>query len=525
MIPSSSRFSFLRFSWPLTDASVPSTFSGLIANQDTDRVYLLHATPYDPVGAAEVDVRFSVGLKNTILGGYAWPARLDNALNAEVSLFGKSDILTGQGTSAFGIIRILIGDGLNDDMLAYEWDGRSITLLMGAQGFDLSEFQPVFIGTAQDIEFDDSYMSIVLRDKAELLRKPAQQAVYAGTGGLEGGSNLAGVRKPLAFGKVRNIEPVLVDRANLVYQWHHESVEAVAAVYDGALALTFAGDVADITATTVSAGSYKTQLSGGYIKLGAEPSKRCTLDGSGDNSGGSYVSTAADIIEHLIADHSVLSAAELNLASFAACNVANSSELGWYGADINVSDLISQLMFSIGGSWVFDRIGQLTLDIFDITTAVGHIDETDIVSIKRKRAQLPTWKRQLAYQRAWTVQQQDEVLAGATDAMKDFVSHQYRYATDEDATILDRRKLAGEIVLDTLLESATAAATEAARQQAIFGADTDPYDVIAKRQQFKYRAGQTITVNYGRFGFPKDMVILGVVENTRDRLTTLRLFG
>lgn len=525
MIFSSTPFSSVPFSSVVDDYSVLSLFSGLISNQDADRAYLFDCQPYDPTGASTVDVGFSDGLKRPILNGRAWPARVGTVLNMEVNLFSDSWAgSSGRGSNAFGVMTVKIGDGDHDAILDYLWDGRQVRVLMGADGFDYSEFEPVFVGTAADIEFDERELRIIMRDKAELLNLPIQETVYSGSGGLEGGDDIKGQGKPLCYGVRKNITPILVDRANLIYQWHDGSSEACDGAFDGALALTPAAtpDVADITVPSVAAGEYVTQLSGGYIKLGAEPAKALTLDVRGDNTGG-YVDTAADIGKRVVINHTMYTASDIDLQSISDTNTANSAAVGWYGNSGTPADVLSQLMDSIGGSWVFNRSGELVFGVFQFSTSVGTISRNDIKSIQRVRSPIPTWRRQLGYAESCTVQSQQDLVSAATDARKDFVSRQFRLAVSESAAIKTRRALSESVEINTLLDDATEAATEAARQQGIFGADRHRYNITAKRQQFKYRAGQTITIDHPRFGFPADAVILGIVENTGSRNTEFRV--
>lgn len=503
-------------------AAVEPLFSALINDQDADRAYLLDCQPYDPDAAAEVDVGFSVGLTRPILNGRAWPARLGTVINTEVRLF--ADEIGRGGSASFGVLKVLIGDRDHDEILDYVWDGRSVRVLMGAEGFDYADFQPVFVGTAQDIEFDERYLTIILRDKSELLSVPIQETLYAGTGGLEGGSDLENQPKPLCYGRVQNIQPVLVDRANLIYQIHDGAIQSVDGVFDGANALTFAADVADITATSVTAGQYKTQLSGGYIKLGAEPAKALTVDAHGDNAR-SYVETAADVAQRIVTNHTTLTTADINLQSVSDTNTANSAPVGWYGNSGTVAEVIGQVLESIGGSYTFNRAGELVLGVFAFASPVGTVNAADIISLQRVRTPIPTWRRQIGYGKSWLVQGQTDVVAAATDARKDFVSQEYRYAIDEDSAIKTRRALARVAVVDTLLETGAAAATEATRQQGLFGVDRNVYRVVAKRQQFKYRVGQTLTIDYGRFGFPKNAIVLSIVENTDRRYTEFSVFA
>lgn len=507
------------------DYSVASLFSGLLNDQDLKRSYLLDMTPYDTTLASEVSVGFSDGITWPVLNNRMFPARLKTILNSEVNLF--SDDIGRGGSSSLGVIKILIGDRENDTLLDYAWDGRLVRVLMGLDGFAFEEFEEVFVGTAVDIEHDYTTLSISIRDKSELLQVNIQSNTYAGTGGVEGGTDLVGVPKPLGYGYIRNAKPVLVDRTNLIYQFHDGSVDSVIGAFDGGAPYTFSADVADITATTVSPGYYKTQLSGGYIKLGSEPALALTVDFTGDNSDTGYIDTAPYLVRRIVTSKSSLTDSDIDLESVSTTGVANNSPVGIYitGQGTLISTVISQLMESIGGSWVFDRVGNLQLGIFAFSTPVETVYEKDVLTLRRVKTPIPTWSRKLGYAKCWHVQPQGEVAGAATTAKKDFVAQEFRYVTSKNTSISDVHKLSPEIEIQTLLKEETDAATEVARQQAIFGANRVKYEVVTKRQQFKYRPGQTITIDIPRFGFPKDCLILGIIEDTDKRLTTMRLLA
>lgn len=507
--------------------SVGSLFSALLANQDALRTYLLDATPYDPALSSEVAVGYSHGLRHPVLAGRMFKIGLRTILNSEVNLFAD-DIGRG-GSSSFGVIKILIGGEDADELTAYNWDGRLLRVLMGTQTFQFEQYEPVFVGTALDTEYDLLSLSLVIRDKSELLQVPIQTNTYTGAGGINGGSDLVGVPKPLGYGFIYNAKPILVDRVNLIYQVNDGSINSVQGVFDGASSYTFEANVADITATTVTPGYYKTQISGGYVRLGAEPAKTLTIDFEGDNSGSGYVSTAADIARRIVTGKTTLTDFDVNLQSIADTNTANSAVVGIYISNqgATVANSISELLESIGGSWVFDRVGVLQTGVFGFGSSVGDIYDKDIEagSLRKVRTPIPTWRRKLGYAKCWTVQGQNDVVSGAPSSRKDFVGYEFRYSVEEDTAILTRHPLSPIKEIPTLLKTEAAAAAEATRQQAIFGADRNKYEVTVKRQQFKYTPGQTITVHYSRFGFPKSCLILGIIEDTEKRLTTLRLLA
>jgi len=518
-------FASVPFAASLTDVSTVPAVQDLIADQDSVRAYLFHATPYDPVGAAETDVYASIGLKYPIVDSIAWPAILKTACDSNVDLF--SDDEDAQGRTSFGNLELMIGDGEHDDLPDLFWDGRTVEVLLGAEGFTIDEYQRVLYGTAEDITYSQRRLGIVFRGKEQFLDNSVQENEYGGTGGLDGGEELEGNLKPLAFGFLINITPVLVDEDNLIYQFHDGQVKSVLNAFDGGLALSSQGDVADIEATTVSPGFYKTQLSGGYIKLGSVPEKLLTLDIEGDATGG-YQKNASPIIKRILLNYTDLTGDDLDLPSFFAAGLDSSrSSCGIYIRGETVKEAITSLMYSIGGAWTFNRLGKLHLSVFRKRRSAGTITENDIVkgTFERTRTPAPSWRRRLGYRRAWTVMSEDQYLGATPAGRRNLTSEEYRSVYSTTSAVKTSRAGARVAEKDTLLSAAADSGIEVVRQQVLFSGNNDRVNMTTVRQQFKYTVGQTITVEYPRYDFPKEMIILGIRENTSTRQTTFRLWG
>jgi hypothetical protein len=139
-------------------------------------------------------------------------------------------------------------------------------------------------------------LRISIRDNAFKLDVPASLNVYGGTGSADGTADMAGKRKPLAFGVVNNITPAQVNPANLTYQVHDGAVNAIPAVYDSGYALS--GPDADyasyaaLAAATITNGHYATAKAVGLFRLGSAPNGLITCDVQGDSGGsGGYITT------------------------------------------------------------------------------------------------------------------------------------------------------------------------------------------------------------------------------------------
>jgi len=132
---------------------------------------------------------------------------------------------------------------------------------------------------------------------------------YAGTGGAEGPESLKGTLKPLICGRARNVEPILVDEVNSVFQFSgYGTISAVNALFERAS--SFGAPVADhpnyaaLVAATIPRGRWATCLAEGMVRLGAPPAGLITGDIDGHRVGagwprrtGAIIAAAADIAD------------------------------------------------------------------------------------------------------------------------------------------------------------------------------------------------------------------------------------
>ena len=526
MIFGHASFASISFASTDTDLSTLPAFVDFLGNQDWDRSYLFHATPYDPVGAAEVDVRASLNLPRPILDSVHWPAILKAGGDIKVDMF--SDDEGGQGRTSYGNIELLIGDAEHDEFIGYNWDGRFVEVRLGRPDLAFDDYVPIATGTVEDVTFDRRRLSLVFRGKESRLDVPVSPDSYAGTGGVEGPGELEGQRKPKAFGTVLNITPVLVDETNLIYQWHDGLVKEVTRAMDGGAELLFDTDVVNITTTDAPLpGRYKTHNSGGYIRLGAPVAKILTLDGKGDATGAVYVDRAADIAKRMILEFTDLTEADLDLASFYRTAKDNRTPCGLYTFDDTVESAVTALMESIGAAWSFTLEGLLHCVQFRFRRAAGAIDENDIVrdSFKRSRTLPPSWERRIKYNRNSTVMSDDQFVGVALESRKTFSKFEWREWVDADASIKTAHAAARSVTQETMLMEGIGAISEAVRRRLLFGEDRDRIDVTCRNQQFKYRAGQTLTLTYPRFSIDRDFIIMSVREGTTSRQTTFELWG
>lgn len=183
----------------------------------------------------------------------------------------------GRGVSYQGLTRI------RREKLVGGWPAK---ILIGYPEYGLDSFHTVWQGVGADLTADGvTKAKLTFRDsRAALSRGVLSQ--FAGTGGAEGTTEMSGKLKPRHYGAPKNVSPVLLDPVKNIYCLSDRAATAaLPAAYDGAKALT----VDSTTLTTyvaleahaVAPGSWSQARVSGvgtFIRLGAAPTKRLTVD-------------------------------------------------------------------------------------------------------------------------------------------------------------------------------------------------------------------------------------------------------
>lgn len=430
-------------------------------------------------------------------------------------------------TTVYAEISLNNRDGGLDTLLRdYALDGRRARILVGRgqdpltgeDGDALADFGVVFSGVFQSAVIGEREMRVVLSDGSAKLLRLVNEAVYAGSGGLEGGDDLKGKAKPAALGEVYNVAPPLVDSAKLIYQVHDGLASDVPAAYDRQVALTKGSDYAseaDMNATAPSAGQYRVWKSstGSWFRLGATPAGTVTADVLGDATG-SYVDTTAEIVQRLLSQRAGLNNSEIDPASIGALTVAAPAPVGhWTGIEPQaVGEVVDSLLYGIGAFGGFARNGAFTVGLVADATGVTEAatyGPQEIVSVEREP--LPAsvapiaWRVGVGWRRNYTVM--TDVAASVTAARRTFAAEAQRVSSTEDAAIKSRHLLAVELgPVEAHYADEADAQAERDRLFALWGVERQPYRVVTKMPALPRELGQVVRLE----GYPRHGLASGV---------------
>ncbi len=254
----------------------------------------------------------------------------------------------------------------------------------------------------------------------------ALPAVYAGTGGIEGGADLKNRPKPLCLGAPRNVEPVLIDAVNRVYQFSaYGRIVDIEYVYErgaayGAAVADYA-DYAALVAATIPSGRWGACLNQGLIRLGADPTGPVTADIKGDFGSSTWWRTPGQCITRILAINSIDSS-RIDSASLAALDTAlaallpDDGKMSLYLTEqVKIIDLVERLVrpcnAHAGVSWTgklfVARLGSIgsaaaTLD------ALGR-QKPPVLKVTEEATSAPYWRIEMGGVRSQRVHGAQEI--------------------------------------------------------------------------------------------------------------------
>jgi hypothetical protein len=428
-----------------------------------------------------------------------YDGRLKSEIRVDRRIAGRGGI--GGLARASASIALSNADGALDNLRRdYALDGRRARLLLGAPTDQRADFGTVFAGVTEIARPGLAEVRLTLSDGIAKLQVPVHAAIYAGTGGLEGGADLKGKPKPRGWGHVYNIAPPLVDATNLIYQVNDGAISDVPATYDRGVLLTK-------VAGAPAAGQYQVDAAAGTFKLGATPAGTVTCDALLDASGAGYVDKTGDIVLRLLAIAG-LTTDEIDPASFVNLNSDATAEVGiWTGTETRlIAELVDELLAGVGAFGGFNRRMAFSVGVVGVANraSVATYDESQILEIEEEP--LPAgiepiaWRVAVAWQRNWTVQ--TDLAASVTAARRAFAAEPVRVSAQEDASIKSRHLLAREYAqLESLYAQSADADTERQRLFALWSSDQRRlFRASIGAEGLARELGDIVTLKHRRFG-------------------------
>jgi hypothetical protein len=366
-------------------------------------------------------------------------------------------------------------------------------------------------------------------DSTELLAVPLQGNRYAGTGGAEGGADLAGQPKPVCLGRCFNVAPVFLGIVDLgagslpTYQVHWRAVQSIDEV-------RIRGVVQSLTAGTPGIGQARAYAASGLFQLGSSPDGTVRADVRGDNVGG-YVNTAPAIVQRLLMSLGpTLTAGDFDTNAWTFAEAALGGEVGWYrGAEvISAAGAAGQIVAGAGAVLAGARGGQVRLfDPLDTATAAQFaLDVPQIVELRP--LELPAVLRPLPSATAVSWRPNWGPISDAAGAVAASTRQALAAAASGPARATGpataaRQAVGRDLAFAGLYWNASEAAARAAKWQAWIDLGPTFLEVTTDQYLGQVAAGDIGRVTYPAYGLAAGVpvVVLAIRERLGGRRLTL----
>ena len=305
----------------------------------------------------------------------------------------------GSSAASIGSIDLLNGDGELDVLITKTMRDRSVTILRGELGTDVSTWDTVGTAVLDRVQYpDETRCRLILLDKAALLDKPIQDVIYT----TAANTTLNTSPKPMLVGAAFNVPLLLEDPANLDYD----------ASDTGTPTFTNVKDNGDILNPLAFPSQYTT--SGYTMTLGQQPVGVITAD---------VVNTAQtdfdDFVVYFLRTKLGLSTGDVPTANLAALTAVGHEMGVWVYDGASYTQIMDSALTSYAGWWYFDRLGALQVGRLELPT--GSIDHEltvievmqDQISVELDRA--PGLNKKALGQRNWRVHSESEIAGSLTD--------------------------------------------------------------------------------------------------------------
>jgi hypothetical protein len=384
---------------------------------------LAELTPLNASSGARVTLRAASADDRAITGLNSvrwWPA-LKEVGPLSIRLF-DGDFSSAPDVGALSIT--VLTDKLarlDTNARAYRWAGAGVKIYAGQSG-DAWPWTQWLEGKVDGFDAQANQLRLRIKVNTEPFDKDVLTATYAGTGGIEGGADIKNKVKPWLFGRALNVEPVLIDANNSVYQFSgYGPIQAVNVLYERAsdFGASF-GDYASYTAlvaASIPAGRWGTCLASGLVRLGAPAYGVITGDVDGDKPS-TWLRKTGEIITR-IATNAGVSSGLLDSTSLAALDTAVPYNINLYlDSQTTVLQIAQRLARPCNAQACISWLGKLFVARVAIGTPALTLDaqgrqKPGVIASSESDVSPPYWRVEMGAARSWRVHSFDEIASSA----------------------------------------------------------------------------------------------------------------
>lgn len=407
------------------------------------------------------------------------------------------------------------------DVTQYNWSNRAIQIYYGDPSWNYSlsqvtggNFQKVYDGVVDDCRSRTrGRINLVLRDKLERLNVAlTENVIGSGVGTWPAGQTNQDNIKPLIFGEVHNISPVLIDPATLKYQYNDGASELLVEIRDNGFPIyRETTDTSSASVDTINGTFNLIRPPAGTITCSVQGVKTTYSVTAQSAVASTFINTIPDTIYLLATTYGSTASgrfvnSEIDVNSFkTAVQVFSSApSCGYYVGDrVNLLQAIRDLAASISYNVYCNRLGQLQMvrigEYLNNTTA--SITDNDIVlgslQVSNKTNIIASVK--IAYAKNWTVQ--TSLNTFLNEQLKAELAQEWFIETTTSSSNVTAYKLSGDVPQkNTYLINQATALEECGKILSYYGQPRTVYSFTGRSKLLSLKLGDRVFLTHNRFG-------------------------
>lgn len=384
-------------------------------------VLLAEIQPANAATAAPVMVRVAGGgvrAYNGHRGQTDWRSAVIEPIRYATKIgFDETGWTGGATTTGAAIVLGSADRAFREALASYYWKGAPVTVWRGDDALDAPVWTVELQGKVADAGFQGGQLQLTVSDLSGKLSALVAADTFAGTGGIEGGTDAVGRVKRRSWGRVFNIEGRLLDKAYNIYEFGHPyypwhsfrdlrdkggsasqfNIVPFQGTVDATLAALRAAVVpggGGVVAPSIACGRWWTQ-----------PTGPLTADGWGETNSIGFIDKAAQIAAR-VADLF----GPLPISNTVAATAMRPGIGGIHCDDASetAAMVLDRLLLGVSLTWVPDPNGVITILPFEWTAPVATLRSTQVA---RKQVLPPAGTRTVGYLRNHRVQSDAEIRA------------------------------------------------------------------------------------------------------------------
>lgn len=371
-----------------------TTLGQWLQRQDTEKILLVEIDPAGPSPIYLADTPYYTEPTDALPNQPYTPAIADGGVPRLARRI--QEVWGGRSVPTWGPLVLATPDIDGVDLSAVDIRGKTIRVLLTGPRKDInwSESAVVLEGNVGHRSGNpDEGITIEVLDRQALFSEiEIPTATYDGTETANFPSNNIGRTKPWSLGRNRNVQGVLVDSLNLIWQVNDGHISDVFGAKDNGIALS------KVTGTPVP-GEYSVNYGAGTVQLGGKPVGEPTFDVDGILDGVTWLSGTAQIIDWLARVHGNMLPGSIDIVGLPIETV------GIHLLETTrLDEVITRLMQGVLGWWGFTRQDVLRVRLFSAPQPGGPtFDETQqLADIEWEEEAELIWAVPLLYRRNWT---------------------------------------------------------------------------------------------------------------------------